>query len=87
MAKIKTINGHRTAVNTRYRLSRNTGLAIIEPDDSYVVMGDEVMDFILSRFTRDLVHLTQLLDQLDGYSLRTQRPITVPLLKSMLEEP
>jgi len=44
MAKIKTINGHRTAVNTRYRLSRNTGLAIIEPDDSYVVMGDEVMD-------------------------------------------
>ena len=34
-----------------------------------------------------VVAATQLLDQLDGYSLRTQRPITVPMLKSMLEEP
>ena len=29
--------------------------------------------------------LVQLLDQLDGYALQTQRAITVPLLKSMLD--
>jgi DnaA family protein len=27
----------------------------------------------------------QLLDQLDGYSLQTQRAITIPLIKSMLD--
>ena len=27
----------------------------------------------------------QLLDQLDGYALQTKRAITIPLLKSMLE--
>ena len=57
-----------------------------QADARGILLGDEVMDFILSRFTRDLVHLTQLLEQLDGYSLRTQRPITVPMLKAMLEE-
>ncbi|MFM7342042.1 MAG: HdaA/DnaA family protein [Betaproteobacteria bacterium] len=27
----------------------------------------------------------QLLDRLDAYSLQTKRPITIPLIKSMLE--
>jgi DnaA family protein len=45
------------------------------------------MDFILNRFSRDLGNLMQLLDQLDGYSLQTQRAITVPLIKSMLDNP
>ena len=36
---------------------------------------------------RQAAHLVQLLDQLDGYSLQTQRPITIPLVKSMLENP
>jgi len=51
-----------------------------------VFLGDEVMDFMLTRFSRDLGSLMQLLDQLDGYALRTQRAITIPLLKAMLEE-
>ena len=50
-----------------------------------VFLGDEVMDFMLKRFSRDLGSLIQLLDQLDGYALQTQRAITIPLLKSMLE--
>ena len=50
-----------------------------------VFLSDEVMDFILARFTRDLGSLMQLLDHLDAYALQTQRAITIPLIKSMLE--
>lgn len=50
-----------------------------------VFLGDEVMDFILTRFSRDLGHLMNLLDLLDGYSLQTQRAVTIPLVKSMME--
>lgn len=50
-----------------------------------VFLGDEVMDFMLSRFSRDLGSLMQLLEQLDGYALQTKRAITIPLIKSMLE--
>jgi DnaA family protein len=55
-------------------------------EDRGVFLKDEVMDFILTRFSRDLGSLVQLLDQLDVYALQTQRPITIPLIKSMLEE-
>lgn len=48
-------------------------------------LGDEVMDFVLTRFSRDLGSLMQLLDQLDDYALQTQRAITIPLIKAMLE--
>ena len=51
-----------------------------------VFLKDEVMDFILSRFSRDLGSLMQLLDQLDGYALQTQRPLTIPLIKAMLND-
>lgn len=56
-----------------------------EADVRGVFLGDEAMDFILNRFSRDLGNLMQLLDQLDGYSLQTQRAITIPLIKSMLD--
>ena len=50
-----------------------------------IFLSDEVMDFILTRFSRDLGSLMQLLDHLDQYALQTQRAITIPLVKSMLE--
>ena len=50
-----------------------------------VFLSDEVMDFILNRFSRDLDSLMQLLDHLDAYALQTQRAITIPLIRSMLE--
>jgi DnaA-homolog protein len=56
-----------------------------EADARGVFLGDEVMDFMLNRFSRDLGSLMELLDQLDHYALQTQRAITIPLLKSMLE--
>ena len=54
-------------------------------DERGVFLGDEVMDFMLNRFSRDLSSLMMLLDQLDAYALRTQRAITIPLIKSMLD--
>jgi DnaA family protein len=51
-----------------------------------VFLGDEVMDFMLTRFSRDLGSLMQLLEQLDGYALQTKRAITIPLIKAMLED-
>lgn len=54
-------------------------------DDRGIFLGDEVMDFMLTRFSRDLGSLMQLLDQLDGYALQTKRAITIPLIRSMLE--
>jgi DnaA family protein len=48
-------------------------------------LSDEVMDFILHRFSRDLGSLMQLLEHLDAYALQTQRAVTIPLVKSMLE--
>jgi DnaA-homolog protein len=50
-----------------------------------VFVSDEVMDFMLTRFSRDLGSLMQLLEQLDGYALETKRAITIPLIKAMLE--
>jgi DnaA family protein len=54
-------------------------------DERGVFLGDEVMDFMLTRFSRDLGSLMELLDLLDGYALQTKRAITIPLIKSMME--
>ena len=56
-----------------------------QADDRGVFLGDEVMDFMLTRFSRDLGSLTELLGLIDGYSLQTKRPITIALIKSMLD--
>jgi len=50
-----------------------------------VFLSDEVMDFMLSRFSRDLGSLMELLELLDGYALQTKRAISIPLIKSMMD--
>ena len=50
-----------------------------------VNLSAEVVDYLLRRFSRDLGSLMQLLEHLDRYALQTQRAITIPLVKSMLE--
>lgn len=50
-----------------------------------VFLGDEVMDFMLTRFSRDLGSLMELLDLIDGYALQTKRVITIPLIRSMMD--
>lgn len=55
-------------------------------DERGVFLSDEVMDFMLTRFSRDLGNLMALLDLMDGYSLQTKRAITIPLIKAMMDE-
>ena len=55
-------------------------------DQRGIFLSDEVMDYLLTRFARDLKHLVAQLDRLDAFSLSTKRQITVPLLKQMLAE-
>ena len=76
--------GHVFALQALTELERRAVLRK-EAESRGVVLSDEAMDFILSRFSRDLGSLMQLLDQLDAYALQTQRVITIPLIKSMLE--
>ena len=57
-----------------------------EADRRGIFLSDEVMDYLLTRFERDLKHLMRLLDRLDRFALAQQRGVTVPLLKAMLAE-
>jgi DnaA-homolog protein len=57
-----------------------------ESDRRGIFLSDEVMDYLLTRFARDLSHLMALLDRLDGFALAEHRGVTVPLLKKMLLE-
>ena len=57
-----------------------------EADRRGVFLSDDVMDYLLTRFARDLKHLMAQLDRLDEFSLASKRAITVPLLKQMLSE-
>jgi DnaA family protein len=57
-----------------------------EADRRGILLSDEVMNHLLSRFERDLSHLMRLLDRLDRFALANARPVTVPLLRQMLQE-
>jgi DnaA family protein len=57
-----------------------------ESDRRGIFLSDDVMDYLLTRFARDLSHLMALLDRLDGFALSEHRSVTVPLLKKMLSE-
>ena len=49
-------------------------------------LTDEVLNYMLTRFARDLGSLNGLLDRLDDYALETRRALSIPLLKQMLNE-
>jgi len=57
-----------------------------EADQRGIFLSDDVMDYLLSRFERDLKYLMRLLDRLDEFALAKGRAVTVPLLKLMLAE-
>jgi len=44
------------------------------------------MDYLLTRFARDLKHLNRMLDALDAYALLHKRAPTLPLLRQMLAD-
>jgi DnaA-homolog protein len=55
-----------------------------QADARGIFLRDDVMDYILSRFSRDLGHLSGLIDQLDAHSLQMQRPLTIALVRDLL---
>jgi DnaA family protein len=57
-----------------------------EADRRGLFLSDDVMDYLLNRFARDLKHLMALLDRLDEFALASKRAITLPLLRQMLAE-
>lgn len=52
-----------------------------------LALSDDLLNFLLTRFARDLTQLMSLLERLDRYALARSRPPTVPLLRAMLQEP
>jgi len=44
-----------------------------------------VLPYLLTHTQRDMRSLSSILDELDAYSIETQRPITLPLLRSLLQ--
>jgi DnaA family protein len=60
------------------RQARERGLQQVAP---------EVLRWMLTHYERDMRRLAALLDALDRYSLANGRPITIPLLRAMLNEP
>ncbi|MDB5855637.1 MAG: DnaA regulatory inactivator Hda [Herminiimonas sp.] len=44
-----------------------------------------VLPYLITHFRRDMRSLSAMLDALDAYSLETKRPITVPLLRNLLQ--
>lgn len=59
-----------------------------EADRRGFLFSDDVMDYLLTRFSRDLGSLMRMLDRLDSFSLAEKRHVSVALLRRMLvEEP
>ena len=50
-----------------------------------LTLSPGVLPYLLSHFRRDMRSLSSMLDSLDQYSLETQRPITLPLLREWLQ--
>lgn len=57
-----------------------------EADRRGLFLSDEVMDYLLTRFERDLKNLMALFDRLDEFAWVNKRAITLPALKQMLVE-
>ncbi len=49
-------------------------------------LAEELLDYLLTHFARDLKHLSGLLEGLDAYAMRHRRAPTLPLLRQMLAE-
>ena len=50
-------------------------------------LGDEIIGYLLTHLRRDLPTLTGILDRLDRASLEQKRPITLPLVREILNFP
>jgi len=51
-----------------------------------VTLAPDLVQWLLTHHSRDMRRLTALIDALDRYSLQTLKPITLPLLKTVLNQ-
>lgn len=51
-----------------------------------LVLSSGVLPYLITHFRRDMRSLSAMLEALDRYSLETQRPITLPLLRELLQQ-
>jgi len=52
-----------------------------------IALSDEVISYVLQRNDRSMQSLFELLERLDQFSLQSQRRITVPLLRELMDIP
>ncbi len=57
-----------------------------EADRRGLLLGDEVLSYLLTRFERNLKGLMALLERLDDFALSSKRALTLPLLRQMLAD-
>jgi DnaA family protein len=50
-----------------------------------MILSPGVLPYLITHFRRDMQSLSAMLNALDHYSLETHRPITLPLLRSLLQ--
>ena len=50
-----------------------------------MTVGDDVIEYILRRFPRDIAELKLLVDQLDTESMSAHRKVTIPLIKTITD--
>src|SRR3954470_4558184 len=51
-----------------------------------LLLPEDVLAYLLSHVPRDLASLNRVLDSLDRYSLASQRPLTLPLVREALQK-
>jgi DnaA family protein len=51
-----------------------------------VTLSPGVLPYLITHFARDMRSLSAMLDALDRYSLETKRPLTLPLLRELLQQ-
>ena len=49
-------------------------------------LSDDVLDWMLTHYSRDIRQLFALVDAIDRYSLSKHRTVTVPLMRAMLSD-
>jgi DnaA family protein len=74
-----------------FRLEPLTDLEKLEALTAYALrcglpLAEEVLDWMLTHYTRDIRQLFALVDALDRYSLSKHRTVTVPLVRQMLSD-
>lgn len=57
-----------------------------EADRRGLFLSDDVMNYLLTHFERDLKSLVAMLDRLDHFALTEKRAVTVPLIRHMLAQ-